>query len=300
MAEDVPGMAIQSSLGQVRQFIARMPNLSTTLTKVLEVCNDPSSSPNDLNKVISLDPVLTGQVLRLINSAYCGFPGKTVSLTRAIIVLGLNTVKNLALATSLVAAFKSSRSLQGRAVDHFWEHSLRVGVTAKVIAHLTGVPADEQEEFFVAGLLHDLGKLPLMACFPGIYLHVDHYAETRKISSCQAERYFLNLDHCAVNRLIAEKWKLNAAITNALVNHHAGSKDPVHFEPLLFSVIMADHVANFCQSYNFDETAGFDFGQAGSLKLSEPFNLDTLMDMQPEIEEQIEAARIFLKISEKG
>ena len=80
----------------VQRYIDKMPSLSTTVTKVLEICNKPNTSPNDLNRVISLDPVLTGQVLKLINSAYYSLPNQITSLTRAIIMLGLNTVKNLA------------------------------------------------------------------------------------------------------------------------------------------------------------------------------------------------------------
>ncbi|MDP2104936.1 MAG: HDOD domain-containing protein, partial [Desulfobulbaceae bacterium] len=80
----------------IQAYIDRMPSLSTTVNKVLEVCNSPKTSANDLNRVISLDPVLTGHVLKLINSAYYSLPNQVSSLARAIIMLGLNTVKNLA------------------------------------------------------------------------------------------------------------------------------------------------------------------------------------------------------------
>jgi HD-like signal output (HDOD) protein len=87
---------VNNFLKRIRVYIARMPSLSTTVTKVLETCNDPYASANDLSRVISLDPVLVGQVLRLINSAYYALPHAITSLPRAIIMLGLNTVKNLA------------------------------------------------------------------------------------------------------------------------------------------------------------------------------------------------------------
>ncbi|MFO8084588.1 MAG: HDOD domain-containing protein [Desulfobacterales bacterium] len=276
-----------------------MPNLSTTLTKVLEICNDPFSSPNDLNKVIALDPVLTGQVLNLINSAYCGFPGKTVSLTRAIIVLGLNTVKNLALATSLLATFKAANTLRGKIVDAFWEHSLRVGVISKVVAKMIQIPGNEQEEYFVAGLLHDLGKLPLMACFPEEYHQADGYIVKQQVCSCEAEKHFLKLDHCHVNRFIAGKWNLGTAISNALVYHHISFKGQVGAEPLLCSVSFADQIAHHFQSGS-NEMAAFDSGQVELLRKLKLFEPETLLTMQPEIEEQIETARIFLKISGKG
>ncbi|HIP82374.1 MAG TPA: HDOD domain-containing protein, partial [Desulfocapsa sulfexigens] len=78
----------------MNRFIKRIPSLSTTVGKVVEICSRTDASPNELNKVISLDPVLTGQVLRLINSAYYSLVNKVTSLTRAITMLGMNTVKN--------------------------------------------------------------------------------------------------------------------------------------------------------------------------------------------------------------
>lgn len=289
-------MTTEDSLKQVKYFISKMPNLSTTVAKVMEICNNPSSSPNDLKKVIELDSVLTGQVLKLINSAYYRFPGKSISLTRAIIVLGLNTVKNLALATSLLTTFKAGSNLQGEAVDQFWEHSLRVGVKTKLIADLIQIPAIEQEEYFVAGLLHDLGKLPLMTCFPGLYGQIAHYAVNRNVNSCEAEQYFLNLDHCHVNRLIAVKWKLGDELRNAMEYHHIPFKDLVVAEPLLFSVGLANQTTLNAQM-GADGGMLCSIEQVDLLKKHNRLDLQKLLAMQPEIEEQIKKARIFLKIN---
>lgn len=118
---------------QLRDFIDRMPSLSTTVTKVMEVCNQPNTSPNDLNRVISLDPVLTGHVLKLINSAYYSLPNQVTTLTRAIIMLGLNTVKNLALSTAVLGTLGKEKS-ECFSMDTFWTHSICTGVTAKAIA----------------------------------------------------------------------------------------------------------------------------------------------------------------------
>lgn len=90
----------------IQRYIDKIPSLSTTVTKVLEVCNKADVSPNDLNKVISFDPVLTGNVLKLINSSYYSLPNHITSLTRAIIVLGINTVKNLSLTTAVLGTVK--------------------------------------------------------------------------------------------------------------------------------------------------------------------------------------------------
>ena len=126
---------------KIQDYIDRMPSLSTTVTKVLEVCNSPNASANDLNRVISLDPVLTGHVLKLINSAYYSLPNQISSLARAIIMLGLNTVKNLALSTAVIGALGKKSSFTTLPMDAFWAHSICVGVTAKAMAVARNVPS---------------------------------------------------------------------------------------------------------------------------------------------------------------
>ena len=150
----------KAKLDKIRVFVDKMPSLSTTVGKVLEICSRTDTAPNDLNKVISLDPVLTGQVLKLINSAYYSLMNKVTSLTRAIIMLGLNTVKNLALSTAIIRCVGQAKKSKALPIKEFWAHSIGVGVTAKLLAAERGLPLAEREEYFVAGLLHDLGKIP--------------------------------------------------------------------------------------------------------------------------------------------
>ena len=96
----------------IERFINKMPSLSTTVGKVMEICSRTDASPNELNKVISLDPVLTGQVLKLINSAYYSLVNKVTSLTRAITMLGMNTVKNMALSTAIIRSVAGAKNLK--------------------------------------------------------------------------------------------------------------------------------------------------------------------------------------------
>jgi len=97
-------------LKQIQIYIARLPGLSTTAGKVMEICNNPAASPNDLNRVISMDPVLTGQVLKLTNSAYYSLRHPISSLTRAIVMLGINTVKNLVLSFAILDHMRAKRT----------------------------------------------------------------------------------------------------------------------------------------------------------------------------------------------
>ena len=279
-----------------------MPSLSTTVAKVLQVCNSPSASPNDLNRVISLDPVLTGQVLKLINSAYYGLPSRITSLPRAIIMLGINTVKNLVLATSVLGSFKNSMGMRQLSIDAFWAHSLCVGVTAKALAQIQQVPVIEQEEFFVAGLLHDLGKLPMMACFPDVYEATIEQADEEQRPLFGAERQRIGFNHCQVGRMIAAHWKLNGNIGNAIIFHHQPLDAQSEKSRLLYSLSLANQAAHRFQIVAGEPACSLCEDETLLPALCEKSGLDpdTVFALQPEIERQIENAKVFLHVAGKG
>ena len=124
----------ETRLKQIAGYINKMPSLPISVTKVIEICNDPRTSPADLNSVIRIDPVLMGNVMKLINSAYYGLSDQVTSLVRAIIMLGINTVKNLSLSTAILGTLSTKDQFQALNMDGFWRHSLCVGAAAKLIA----------------------------------------------------------------------------------------------------------------------------------------------------------------------
>lgn len=292
-------MTPEDRLKILQNYIAKMPSLSTTVTKVLEICNDPSSSPHDLNRLISLDPVLTGQVLKLINSAYYGLSSRVTSLTKAIIMLGLNTVKNLVLATSVLASFTGSQTGTAFTTDQYWAHCLFVGTTSKMLAGMCHVPKLEQEEYFVAGLLHDLGKLPMIACFGELYNQAVKECNDKNIPLSQAEKHYIGFDHCQVGLLIGAKWKLNNDMRHALVHHHNPLAENCKPGKLLYSMSLANQLAfHFQIGHAGDWHSDQLMIQALSDRLS--ISVNDILAQKAQIEQEIEKARIFLKGSGKG
>lgn len=276
-----------------------MPSLSTTVTKVLEICNRPDTSANDLNKVISLDPVLTGNVLKLINSAYYAFQNKVTSLTRAIIILGLNTVKNLALSTAVLDSLGKTTSAQGFTMDDFWTHSIGVGVAAKTFAKEKKVPSEDLEEFFVGGLLHDLGKIPLNNRFPEDY---GLALEKAKLSECpiyQAENGVFDIDHGMVGEMIAEKWNLDQRISEALRYHHSPEEADRESRQLVAIISLADLYLNVLQLGSSGEFFPEEERLADLIGLAE-LDGQKLSELREGIIENIEEAKIFMQVAQKG
>ncbi|WP_246540707.1 HDOD domain-containing protein [sulfur-oxidizing endosymbiont of Gigantopelta aegis] len=279
----------------IHDYVDKMPSLSTTVTKVLEVCDQPNVSANDLNKIISLDPILTGNVLKLINSAYYALPNQITSLTRAIIVLGLNTVKNLALSTAVLGTMKESNQ-SSFSMDDFWMHSICVGVAAKAIAVELKVPANQREEYFLAGLLHDLGKIPMAHCFSDEYDCCLASAYEQQIPLYEAETAIFSSNHQHFGSIIAGKWKLGDSIVETMKYHHQPEKSDQAHRLLISSVAIADLYANI-----------FSIGSAGNHFESEeqiallfeqnPLSWETLVSLHETIQEAIEKASIFLKLA---
>ena len=297
----MPGVPLtnEQRFALIQKYIERMPSLSTTVTKVLEVCNRPSTSANDLNRVIALDPVLTGQVLKLINSAYYSLPNQISSLTRAIIMLGINTVKNLALSTAVLGSMGRQDSFRSLSMDAFWTHSLCVGVLAKALAGLKGIPGMMQEEFFVAGLLHDLGKIPLNNCFAEEYRQALELSTIEQGSLPKAEEIMLGFDHGHAGKMIADKWQLSQALTELLRFHHTPENASSNNRQLISVVALANTYANL-----------FDVGSSGDrfpdtsrvdeLLLQVGLKWHDLSSLHTVVEQEIEKAQVFLQIAREA
>lgn len=287
----------ESYLKQIQAHIARLPSLSTTAAKVLETCNNPKSSPNDLNRVISLDPLLTGQVLKLINSAYYSLRQPVSSLTRAIIMLGINTVKNLVLGCAILQNMRHKKSFRALSAENFWAHSLGVGVIAKCLAVVKSVSLAEQEEFFICGLLHDLGKIPLNQEFPDEYFQALDMAERFCWPLGHAENVVFGIDHATIGGWIARKWRLSPAVIESLDCHHRPEESPADCRQLVFMVALADIYAQMLDMRTC-EVRNTSSALAEHLLDRVGMDWPGLHGLRETVLAEIDKAKIFLEITE--
>ena len=282
---------------RLNRYIDSMPSLSITVSKILEVTKNPQSTAKDLNKVISLDPVLVGKVLKLINSAYYGLQNKVTSLVTAIIMLGMNTIKNLALSTAVLGNMKKESSFKSLNVEGFWRHSIAVGVLSKLIAEKIGVPAARREEYFIGGLLHDIGKIPLNELFEESYMKVIRTADLKKAMLLDMEREIIGITHTEVGKMIAEKWNLTGETLECLLRHH----DPNMSSEQNYKLVASVYAANI---YCNENQVGFSGSRhtksieehiLTSIGITEEY-LDGLFET---ISTELEKAAVFLKVSEQ-
>lgn len=276
---------------KIEKFINRMPSLSTTVGKVMEICSRTDASPNELNKVISLDPVLTGQVLKLINSAYYSLMNKVTSLTRAITMLGMNTVKNMALSTAIISTVSGAKKSKALPTSKFWAHSIGTGVCAKLLARANNVPVLECEEYFVAGLLHDLGKIP----FGDEYSDVLMRARKEQRPLIEVEREMLGVDHQEVGRLIAEKWTLNEAMSSAICFHHDVEAAAEEHKVRAAYVGLANMYANILDIGYAGDPFPSDKDAEKMLELT-GLKWEMFSEVAEGMEAELEKAQIFLQI----
>src|ERR1700722_11497768 len=163
--------------------IGTLPEVTTQIIKTVE---DPNSSAGQLHKIVSHDPALVTRVLKVVNSSFYGLPGQIASIGRAIVLLGLNGVKNLAVAASLGQLFRGVKLCEPFSAKDLWTHCIAVGVAARDLAvHLDLPVADEA---FLAGMIHDVGLLAHLQLWPEKLRQTCEEAKSGEEDFCSIER----------------------------------------------------------------------------------------------------------------
>jgi len=280
-------------------YIRQLPPFPATVNKVMEICRDVNTSPTDLTKVISLDPVLTGKVMQLVNSAYFGLSREIISLVRAVVMLGMNTVKNLVLGATVMSAFGARKYFRALNMDMFWKHSLGVGVIAKLIAQKRNIDKQLLEGYFIAGLLHDIGKVPLNSKFSDEYLNIIGITEKEPQPLFISEKQLLGMDHSYVGNLIAEKWKLEEEISDPITYHHTPEIYQGAQNDILFTVIISDYFANSSEiGFSGNRYLENIYPEAMPyLENNTELNFNNISSFSDEVAQEIEKAQIFLRVA---
>jgi putative nucleotidyltransferase with HDIG domain len=206
----------------VTKALARVGDIATlpeVTLRIISIVDDPQSTARDLHVVIKNDPALSTKVLKVVNSAFYGLSGQIASVDRAIILMGLSAVKNIAIASSIAQIFKGSKIAGDFSANDLWRHSVAVGVAGRSLAIHAGRRA-ESEEVFLAGLLHDLGMLVERQAFPDQMAQIISRAQMGEDCYLECERQVFSADHQLFGAALATKWKFPRHLRAVTGYHH--------------------------------------------------------------------------------
>lgn len=200
-------------------YVDKMPAFPNSVQKVVQMTSDINSPAKEIIRVIECDPVMTVKILKVINSACYGLPKKITSIQRAVVYIGMNTIKNLALSVAAIGMLED-RKRAGFDTNGFLMHSLTTALISKLLGERLGRPQAECSDYFVAGLLHDFGKVVFAECAFHEYLQAVEKASKEQLSLHLTESEFLGINHAQAGKMLAEKWELAGDLIETIEHHH--------------------------------------------------------------------------------
>lgn len=222
---------------KVKQVVSNIRNLPTppiVFHQIQKVIRDPRVSASQIARILQEDPAMSVKVLKLTNSAFYGLSREIESVKQAVVIVGLEAIKNLVLSASVLDMFKG-KDIDQDFQDKFWRHSLAVGFCARLLARKARARGMiDPDSAFSGGLLHDIGKVILCCFLPKEHAAVKEEREKDKESATfELEERVLGYNHAQVGSILTAQWKLPTRLGEAVTYHHhpqlSESEDPTAY-----------------------------------------------------------------------
>lgn len=222
------------------------PTLPTIYTKLVEVISNPRTTVQDVADLIIKDQSSTTKILKIVNSPIMGIQKSVNNITQAIFFLGFNEVKNIVLTLSVMDMFANTNSIKAFNIIDLWKHSIAVATIAKLLA--TKLKIRNTEDYFVSGIMHDIGILFFVRNYNQIYNRIFEKALESNVSITSLEREVFGITHYSIGEMIAKKWKLPMQLQNVIKYQRYGT-----IEGRSDTLVSCIHLANLiAQIMNLD------------------------------------------------
>lgn len=202
-----------SKIDSILDNVLTLPSLPTTVTRIMQMLDDPDASLQDVGKAIAQDPSLSLKSLRLVNSAFYALRDKVNSVERGVVLLGIKVVRNLVLTASVFETFKGGEASLLR-------HSVACATAGRILSRVPNAAMPDAGEAFMYGLLHDAGKIIIQQNLPKEWKQIVTNAGDGRTSPLEIERRVLGTDHAEIGGQLGVKWKLQDDLVAAIAAHH--------------------------------------------------------------------------------
>lgn len=268
-----------------------LPTLPAIAMEVNRMLQDEFVKMEDLEGTIEKDQAMTSKILRLSNSAFFGLRFKVRSIREALMLIGFNTVRNAVVSVSVIKAFDGLSSLKEFNMAEFWEHSIAVAITGKELARQSGLA--QPDDAFLAGLLHDIGKIVLIQYFPDVFKEIWERMTSLGEIFHEAEARLQTADHGLMGGVLAQKWKIHDSIAGVIRYHSRPSKSCPDYD-LVLVVHLANVLANAFRKKDVDRR--YLLSANGDAMDKMKSLVSSLSDWYPAVRSEIrEASQFFLE-----
>lgn len=269
--------------------IDHLPTLPAILDRLIQTLDDPVASAMDIERIVDSDQAIASRLLAVANSAYYGLHNTVTTVSRAVVVLGINEVRSICMRAALAALLNPRQFTDPKAAQRIWLHSLTAQEAARMFSNKSLSLGPEVA--VTAALLHDLGWVVIMGYYQEDWLAIQRALEKDQLSSAQAEEA-VGFGHQKAGRMLALQWDLPPALTEVISRHHDPDPNSNYFE-LCEIVQLADFLACSLGAGPFEtsETPALDSRIPRDLKL----DTREIMDCQAQLEERLEGLREMWK-----
>ena len=236
-----------------------LPPLPTVVMRAMEMALDPNASVRNLQQVISQDQALSAKMLRIVNSAMYSLRREVSTVSHAVAVLGLETVKSVIMAASVERVFTTAKDLGTKLMsDHSWGTALAARAIARRVRY------ENPEEALICGLMHDIGKPVFLQNFQAQYREIISEVYKGESNFHQLELLTFGFSHAHVGSLLARKWNFPAQLAEAVGYHHNPESAP-SFRPLACIVNLAN-LFMISLGVGFEKNKGIDLEKQPSVQ----------------------------------